>query len=274
MRKILFSLMSGALIVAGMSSERASGADTSTVKTQKRCTTSTTSLGGPLSCRNKTDNSSPAPTESLGGTVRRSGGCGTSSQSSGGCGTSQSSSRINGTRVVKRSYYYYTPTRSRDRRNDRDRDIERDTERERSAERERRNERERSTERERRNSTAEDSRMMSASAASSTLMADLAALHDLQLAMMKSSGRISRTEQKELAQQMRELSRDLYATVSKIEGFPFSDRLSDMNSVVGDLLSGKVKSDLPIRHDTTPEEMLVQIQNLQKDKLRAYLRVR
>ena len=73
---------------------------------------------------------------------------------------------------------------------------------------------------------------------------------------------------------MRELSRDLYATVSKIEGFPFSDRLSDMNSVVGDLLSGKVKSDLPLRRDTTPEEMLVQIQNLQKDKLRAYLRIR
>ena len=66
----------------------------------------------------------------------------------------------------------------------------------------------------------------------------------------------------------------MYDYISKIEGFPFSDRLSDMNSVVGDLLSGKVKSDLPIRHDTTPEEMLVHIQNLQKDKLKAYLRVR
>ena len=207
--------MFAALIVAGLSADRALGACGSTVaRTQKKIiATGTIDTELPqVSCRANSK-------------------CG-ATKSSGGCGTS-GIKRINGISVGSRN-----SSRTRDRRNLSD-DLE----------------------------TTEKT-----SGTSTVRMEDLLELHDLQLDLMQKSRKNHKRRRETTERRIRELSQELTETVAKIENFPFPDRLDDMETVIGDIISGKLKSEFTVGYGTTPEQLLLNIQKAQLAKFNEYLK--
>lgn len=99
---------------------------------------------------------------------------------------------------------------------------------------------------------------------------DLLELHDLQLKLVQNSRNNRRHRREATERRIRELAQELIGTVAHIENFPYPDRLDDMENVIGDIISGKLKSEFPVSYGMTPEKLLLAIQKAQLAKFNEY----
>jgi len=99
---------------------------------------------------------------------------------------------------------------------------------------------------------------------------DLLELHDLQLKLVQNSRKNHKHRREATERRIRELSQELIGTVAHIENFPFPDRMDDMERVIGDIISGKLKSEFTVGYGMTPEKLLLAIQKAQLAKFNEY----